>query len=73
MTQKQFEEKVSYRLIVGEIGNNQGHIVATAAKTERGAKIALGHALSEYYGDGWGWVEINYNENDPNTWQVINE
>lgn len=48
---------MQYRLIVGETGNEQGHIVPTAAKSDRGAAIALGRALAAYDGDGWGRIE----------------
>jgi hypothetical protein len=46
-----------YRIVVGEVGNEQGHIVTTNAKTEMGAKRVLARELAEYDGDGWGWIE----------------
>ena len=47
-----------YRLVVGETGNEIGHVMATTAQTEVGAKIALGRALAKYDGDGWGYWEV---------------
>ena len=48
-----------YRIIVGETGNERGHIVTTMAATERGARIVLGRQLALYEGEGWGRVEID--------------
>jgi len=53
---------VKYRIVVGENGNNQGHIKSSNAKSEHGANIALGKALTEYNGDGWGYIEVNYSD-----------
>jgi hypothetical protein len=50
----------NYRLVVGEKGNNQGHIISTNAKSEKGARIALGKELAKYKGDGWGRVEYQH-------------
>lgn len=46
-----------YRLVVGEVGNEMGHIIDSNAKTEKGARIALGKELAKYGGDGWGRIE----------------
>ena len=55
----QQEEKVDrYRLVIGEVGSERGHVQATGAQTVAGANIALGKALSRYDGDGWGYVAI---------------
>lgn len=48
-----------YRLIVGEIGNEIGHIIPTRAKSEGSARRALARALRPYGGHGWGRVEVN--------------
>lgn len=50
---------MTYRIVVGELGNEQGHIVATRAESDRGARIALGIQLAKYAGDGWGRIEID--------------
>lgn len=47
-----------YRIVIGETGNEQGHIVATSAKTLEGAERALRRELDKYDGDGWGRVEV---------------
>ena len=47
-----------YRLVVGEIGNEQGHIIPCKATTLHGARSALGQQLARYgAGQGWGRVE----------------
>jgi len=45
-----------YKLVVGEKGNEYGHIVGTNARSLRGAKITLGRQLAAYRGDGWGKI-----------------
>ena len=60
-----------YRLVVGEKGNEIGHIIQSRAKSERGANIALGQHLALYAGDGWGRVEVNYTPADSTTWQTL--
>jgi len=47
----------TYRLVVGEKGNEKGHVVQTAAITIVAAYEALGAELKAYKGDGWGRVE----------------
>lgn len=48
-----------YRIVVGEVGSEQGHIVETAARTDHGAAVVLGRELAKYHGDGWGRVEVD--------------
>ena len=53
-----------YRLAVGEHGNEQGHIVATHAKSMTGARIALGMVVAKYQGDGWGHIEYRHDNGE---------
>ncbi len=46
-----------YRLVVGESGNEQGHIIYTFAGSEQGARRALRREIAKYKGDGWGRLE----------------
>jgi hypothetical protein len=48
---------MTYRLVVGERGNEQGHIEQLNAANIKQAKRELTVALREYKGDGWGRVE----------------
>ena len=48
---------MKYRLVVGEMDNEKGHIIRTNAVTLRGAKIALGRAMAKLKGDGWGRIQ----------------
>ena len=57
-----------YRIIVGEKGNEQGHIIPTRATTADGAWRAYRKAMQPYAGDGWGRIEVNYNNTG---WQAI--
>lgn len=62
-----------YRLIVGERGNEIGHIIATSAKSYEGAKRAMRRAMAQY-GEGmaWGRIEVNYGaSNDLGIWGRI--
>jgi len=59
---------ITYRLIIGEQGNEMGHIIPTRATTERGVQVALARVLASYHGDSWGRVEVNY---DDTGWQRI--
>lgn len=61
------EEEMKYRIVVGEKGNEQGHIIDTTAKTDKGARIALTRALYPYLKDGWGRIE--YDLYDDGRWQ----
>ena len=58
-----------YRIVVGELGNEVGHIVPTGARSDHGARSALGRALARYGGDGWGRIE--YDLYDDGRWQVL--
>lgn len=51
----------SYRLVVGETGNEQGHIVACHAITRADAEKALARAVAPYKGEGWGRIEMLIN------------
>ena len=46
-----------YRIVVGEIGNEIGHIIPISVNSERLAKLALAKELRKYGRDGWGRVE----------------
>jgi len=48
---------MKYRLVVGEKGNEQGHIIPTQHKSYSGAKMQFGKELAKYKGEGWGYVE----------------
>ncbi len=54
-----------WRIVFGEIGNQQGHIVEIDVETDCQAYRQLSHALSPYRGDGWGYVERNDDANRP--------
>jgi len=54
------KEDAMYRLVIGEQGNEQGHIKYTNAKTLRGAKTVLSKELEVYGGDGWGRIEYQH-------------
>jgi hypothetical protein len=43
----------TYRLVVGEVGNEQGHIIECYARSLDGARRAAHRALQPYGGDGW--------------------
>lgn len=58
---------MTYRIVIGEKGNTQGHIINTSARTERGAQVILGKELAKYKGDGWGRVE----EGEGDNWEKI--
>jgi hypothetical protein len=49
----------AYRVIVGEVGNEQGHIMPCNATTDAGARRVLARELAAYNGDGWGRVEYS--------------
>ena len=57
-------KKYFYRLVVGEKGNEQGHLVACKAQTPLGARIALGQQLARYKGGGWGYVQAEQPNGD---------
>jgi len=46
-----------YRLVVGEKGNETGHILSCKAKTIEGSVRSLKKAMRPYKGHGWGRVE----------------
>jgi len=59
--QEAVEDEMTYRIVVGEKGNEQGHIeYLDDGTTEAEAKKALRKALRAYAGDGWGRVEYDY-------------
>lgn len=51
--------KQFYRIVAGENGNNQGHIISCNATTVAGALRILRRELARYGRDGWGRVEYN--------------
>lgn len=54
---------LTYRIIVGEKGNEQGH-VTDGIESEGGACVLLAAALQPYKGDGWGRIEFSANGTD---------
>lgn len=60
-----------YRVVIGEIGNERGHILTTNARTERGARCVLSRQLAAYHGDGWGRIEVD--TYDDGRWQRLGE
>lgn len=52
------QENRVFRIIVGEVGSERGHLIPIAATTEAGARRSLAKALRAYGGDGWGYVEV---------------
>ena len=58
------ERETEYRLVVGEIGNEVGHLIPCRAQTLRGARQSLARALAPYGGDGWGGIEVRYPDYD---------
>lgn len=60
-----------FRLVVGEIGNELGHVVATKAQTLHGAKTALGRELAKYGNDGWGRIEEAVETENGREWMRI--
>jgi hypothetical protein len=57
-----------YRIIVGETGNEQGHIIDSSAATPEEATLHMRRELEPYHGDGWGRIEANDNDGDPTAW-----
>lgn len=60
-----------YRIVVGEVGNEIGHIKECSAQTEIGAKRQLTQALSRYKGDGWGYIEKKIEGSMGDFWERI--
>jgi hypothetical protein len=48
-------ERVTYKVYVGEVGNNEGHLVGST-KNLRGAKMIAGRERNKYKGDGWSVI-----------------
>ena len=49
-----------YRLIIGEIGNPQEHIIKNRVTTLEGAKkIIFREIMLKHNGNGWGYIEEN--------------
>jgi hypothetical protein len=53
-------EKARYRLIVGENGNDVGHIINTKAVSFDGAMNSAKRELKKYGGDGWAKIQADY-------------
>ena len=65
------ESDTTYRIVVGEKGNEQGHIeYLDDGTTEDQAKKELRKALRAYVGDGWGRVEYDV---DGTGWRKLGE
>lgn len=61
-----------YRIIVGEVGNTQGHVIhLRTVRTDIGARRALTRHLREYGGDGWGRVEWRLRGQDDAMWRSL--
>ncbi len=52
-----FEVPTQYRVIVGERGNEQGHVIGEGIESEAAARLVLADELAKYRGDGWGRIE----------------
>lgn len=61
----------TYRIIVGETGNEVGHIIDTTATSIVSARRILVRELAKYRGDGWGYIEADLY--DDNRWQRIDD
>ena len=61
-------EATQYRLIVGERGNRQGHVMPIDVATEDAAFRLLAIELEAYRGDGWGRVEEG--DGSPEMWRT---
>jgi len=57
-------ETLGYRLVVGEVGNEQGHIVPCKAQTEAGVMRAAKRAVAGYRGDGWCMIQAQTESGD---------
>jgi len=62
-----------FRIIIGEKGNEQGHIVPLSTRTIYGAKRSLNQELRNYGGDGWGKIQYlrqpaNTSQSGQNEW-----
>ena len=49
--------KQSYQIIVGETGNECGHVTSSSHVSDRAAIRAAKRRCAEYHGDGWWRVE----------------
>lgn len=68
MTRSKWVSK--YRLVVGEQGNEQGHIIKANAQSVKGARIALGREVAKYGGHGWGHIE---HQHDNGMWERLTD
>ena len=64
-------KKMEYRIVVGEVGNEQGHIISTRAKSIEGALRSLKSELKKYGHDGWGYIEEG--DGTPYSWRPVEE
>lgn len=56
-----FDSTAAYRVIVGEKGNEQGHVIPCEPDaSEQDARNHLQGELRAYGSDGWGRVEVQY-------------
>jgi len=66
--------KYQYRLIIGERGNNQGHIISCRAKTEAGARQSLRLRMAkENYREEWGLVEYKEVSQNYMFWRYMHD
>jgi len=50
-------KKQTYRIIVGETGNELGHVTISRHVSDRAAIRAAKRRCAKYHGDGWWRVE----------------
>lgn len=59
---------MGYRVVVGEQGNDQGHVVDVVGD-EAYAYTVLDREVAKYQGDGWGRVEVRR----PGGWERLDQ
>ena len=60
---------MKYRIVVGEVGNEQGHVISTRCTGLKGALRALKRELKKYGQDGWGYIEVG--GGTPSSWRRV--
>jgi len=65
------EEEAVYRLVVGEKGNEKGHIIPLKVDSDEAAKKALKKEMKKYGKDGWGRVEYMDREEELHSFVTI--
>lgn len=62
--------RFDFRIIVGEKGNEQGHIVSTKAGTEAGARRVVQREIHKYQGECWFRIEYRKPNQDETSWRT---